>query len=268
MPRSVTLSMFMSARVALFDPSNSSITISAISAEPPARTEARQLRRIRMLCSSSQSCRIIFSKYRSASGTVSTKSASTVNRSDSTRFVASRRAPSTVREIKCLAVRRGVGLHQSQNEVAVGSADIDHSPAITYLVDADVAAEMARQGPRDEPIDTLRAAVRSEINAGDRLFVGYSTAVLVQLLVGRAAPDDLRQARDIVAQLEAQLSPVPEPALQLWPLHCRAMLAKAGSDADSDADIVNRYRDQAEELDARGHLAAAKQLAAEPAFGG
>lgn len=50
-------------------------------------------------------------------------------------------------------------------------------------------------------------------------------------------------------------------------LHCRAKLAKAVSDADSDVEIVNRYRDLAEELDARGHLAVAQRLAAEPALG-
>jgi hypothetical protein len=125
--------MFMSARVALFDPSNSSITISAISAEPPARTDARQLPQDPYALLVVPVVQNHFQQVQVGSGTVSKKSrASTVNRSDSPRFVASRRAPSTVREIKCLAVRRGVGLHQSQNEVAVGSADIGHSPAITY----------------------------------------------------------------------------------------------------------------------------------------
>jgi adenylate cyclase len=134
--------------------------------------------------------------------------------------------------------------------------------------DAELSAEMARQGRRDTPIDTLRAAVQSEIDAGDRLFVGYSTVVLVQLLVSRGAATDLDQARDIVAQLEAQLPRVPEPALQLWPLQCRALLANAVGDLASYSEIVTRYRDLAEELDARGHLAVAKRLAAEPAFGG
>jgi len=136
------------------------------------------------------------------------------------------------------------------------------------LLDAELAADMARNGQRDAPSDTLRTAVQSEIDAGETLFVGYSLAVLVQLLVARDGSDDVDQARDIVAEFEANLPAVPEPALQLWLLQCRAILANAVCDAVSYSEIVAQYRDLAEELDARGHLAAAKQLAAEPAFGG
>ena len=50
-------------------------------------------------------------------------------------------------------------------------------------------------------------------------------------------------------------------------MQCRALLANAVGDAAGYAEIVTRYRDLAEELDVRGHLAVAKQLAAEPAFG-
>ncbi len=156
--------------------------------------------------------------------------------------------------------RRDAGidlLHQSRSE----GLDIYGS-----LIDAELAAEMARQGRRDLPIETLRAAVKTEIDTGETLFVGPSLAVLVQLSVSRGAEADLEQARDIVAQFEAQLP--PEPALQLWPLQCLALLANAVGDAAGYAEIVTRYRGLAEELDARGHLAVAEQLASEPAFRG
>jgi hypothetical protein len=52
----------------------------------------------------------------------------------------------------------------------------------------------------------------------------------------------------------------------LWPPQCRARLADAVGDAAGYAETVIRYRNLAEQLDARGHLAVAKQLATEPAF--
>jgi hypothetical protein len=154
--------------------------------------------------------------------------------------------------------RRDVGidlLHRSR---------LDGLDIYGSLVDAELAAEMARQGRQDAPLDTLRAIVTAEIDTGGTLFVGPSLAVVVQLSVSRGAEADLEQARDIVAQFEAQLP--PEPALQLWPLQCQALLANAVGDAGRYAEIVTRYRGLAEELDARGHLADAKQLASEPAF--
>jgi hypothetical protein len=74
-----------------------------------------------------------FSKYRSRRGpSRRSPPRPAVNRSDSPSFVASRRVPSTVPEKRYLAVRRrGVGLHQSQDGIAVGTAHIDYSPAIT-----------------------------------------------------------------------------------------------------------------------------------------
>jgi adenylate cyclase len=140
--------------------------------------------------------------------------------------------------------------------------------SVSTWCDAEISEEMARQGQVDAAIDTLRTAVQSEIDGGDAFFVGYPTAVLVRLLIERGASDDWDQARDVVAQLEAQPLSDPVPAMQLWPLRCRAILAGAVGDTDGYAEIVTRYRELAEELDARGHLAVAKQFAAEPALGG
>lgn len=149
-------------------------------------------------------------------------------------------------------------LHQSRS----GGLDISGS-----LLDAELAAEVARHGQRDAQIDTLRTAVESEIDSGETLFVGYPLAVLVTLLVGRGGSDDVEQARDIVAEFEANLPAVPDPSVQLWLLQCRALLASAVCDAVSYSEVVTRYRELAERLDARGHLAVAKQFAAEPDFG-
>jgi hypothetical protein len=84
--------------------------------------------------------------------------------------------------------------------------------------------------------------------------------------VERGSPDDVAEACDVVARFETLLPPDSEPALQLWPLQCRARLADAVGDAAGYTETVIRYRILAQRLDARGHLAVAKQLATEPAF--
>ena len=129
-------------------------------------------------------------------------------------------------------------------------------------LEADVAAESLRQGRLDDgQIAALLDAVEAEINNGDILCVGQSTAVLVRLLVVRRQPDDMDRAHDIVSQLEAQLAACSVPAFHLWPLQCRALLANAIGDETGYLEAVARYRGMAEQLDARGHLAAARQLA-------
>ena len=147
-------------------------------------------------------------------------------------------------------------LHQSRS----GGMDIGGA-----LSDAEMAAEMARQGRRDEAIDILRAEIQSEMDLGNILYVGYPIAVLVELLVGGRARDDMASARDIVAQYEARLRAVPVPFLQLWPLQCRVLLANAVGDAAGYAETVRQYHSLAEELDARGHLATAQRFLAESA---
>ena len=59
----------------------------------------------------------------------------------------------------------------------------------------------------------------------------HSQGVLVQLLVGRSAPDDVAQARDVVARFETPPTDGPEPAVQLWPLQYQPRLADAAGDA-------------------------------------
>jgi hypothetical protein len=55
---------------------------------------------------------------------------------------------------------------------------------------------------------------------------------------------------------------VPGPAVQLWLLRCRALLANAVGDTACGSELLNQYRDLAEELVAPGHLAFAKQFEA------
>jgi adenylate cyclase len=143
-------------------------------------------------------------------------------------------------------------LHQSRS----GGLDIYGS-----LLDAELAVDMVRHGHRHVPIEALRAAVQAEIESGETLFVGCSLAVLVQLLASQGGSDGVAQAQDMVTRFEADLPGVPEPAVQLWLLRCRALLANAVRDVDGYQEHVTRYRDLAEELDARDHIAVAERLA-------
>jgi hypothetical protein len=81
---------------------------------------------------------------------------------------------------------------------------------------------------------------------------------LVELLVDRRGPDDISRARELVVQLENLTAAFSVPTLQLWPLLSRARLARALGDVRTYVEVVTRYHDLAEELDARGHRAIAK----------
>jgi hypothetical protein len=120
---------------------------------------------------------------------------------------------------------------------------------------------MVHHGQRDEAIDAVVTAVQSEIDSGEILFVGYAIAVLVDLLAGRSGPDDLGRASGLVAEFESNLPAVPVPAVELWLLLCKARLARAVGDIVRYTEVVTRYRQLAEELDARGHLSTAELLA-------
>ena len=128
-------------------------------------------------------------------------------------------------------------------------------------IDAQMAAGRRWQGDvDDELISRLEAKVTSELDAGDLTFFGYSTAELVKLLISRGRSEDLRAADDIVARLETETSALSQPALELWPLLCRILLADATRDTVGRAAVLARYRDLAEALDARGHLVTAAQF--------
>ena len=128
-------------------------------------------------------------------------------------------------------------------------------------VDAQIAAGKRWHGGVDnELISRLHAKVASELDAGDFTYVGYGTAELVKRLLVRAREHDLMTANRIVARLETEMSALSEPALELWPLLCRILLADATRDTVGCAAALARYRGLAEALDARGHLVTVAEL--------
>jgi adenylate cyclase len=116
------------------------------------------------------------------------------------------------------------------------------------------------------PLEALCAALDFEIESGEALLVAYSLGVLVQLLASQGGSDGVAQAQDFVTRFEANVPAVPGPAIQLWLLRCRALLANAVGDTVIGSELLTKYRDLAEALDAPGHLAFAKQFAAAMRF--
>ena len=73
-----------------------------------------------------------------------------------------------------------------------------------------------------------------------------------------ASIDDLAEAHRIVDQWQAQRPGIP--ALDLWWLKSRALLAKAEGNSDAYAELANQYLALCEKLDARGRLAEARRM--------
>jgi adenylate cyclase len=123
---------------------------------------------------------------------------------------------------------------------------------------ADLAIDAARNGQRDEAIDELRAVVSLQMATGSRVFVGCPTEALIELLIDRGSVDDLSEAHRIVDQWRAERPGIP--ALDMWWLKSRGLLANAEGDSDGYAELARQYLKLCEKLDARGRLDEARQM--------
>jgi class 3 adenylate cyclase len=125
-------------------------------------------------------------------------------------------------------------------------------------VGADLAIDAARHGRIDEAIDELHATFALHMAGGSRVFVGCAGEALVGLLIERGSTDDLTEAHRIVDHWQDR--PHGVPALDLWWLKSRALLAKVEGDSDGYAELATQYLDLCEKLDARGRLDEARQM--------
>jgi adenylate cyclase len=125
-------------------------------------------------------------------------------------------------------------------------------------VDAALEIDAARKGKLEEAIDVLRASFTLYMSSGSRVFVGCAGEALVGLLIERGFADDLAEAQRIVDQWQAQRPGIP--ALDLWWLKSRALLAKAKGNSDDYTELANQYLQLCEKLDARGRLAEARRM--------
>ena len=128
-------------------------------------------------------------------------------------------------------------------------------------IGADLAIDTARKGQRDQAIEELRALFSLHMGRGSRVFVGYSGEALVELLIDRGAIDDLTEAYRIVDQWQVRRPGIP--ALDLWWLRSRALLAKAEGNSDDYAELAKQYLSLCEKLDARGRLDEVREMADE-----
>jgi adenylate cyclase len=128
---------------------------------------------------------------------------------------------------------------------------------VVAITDADLAVDAARRGRRDEAIDDLRASFLLHTSRGFRVFAGCTGEALVELLIERGSIDDLTEAHQIVAEGPTRPG---IPALDLWWLKSRALLAKTQGDSEGYAELATQYLDLCEKLDARGRLDEARQM--------
>ena len=125
-------------------------------------------------------------------------------------------------------------------------------------VSADLAIDAARHGRIDEAIDELNATFALQMSGGSRVFVGCAGEALVGLLIERGCTDDLTEAHRIVDHWQDRRPGIP--ALDLWWLKSRALLAKVEGDSEGYAELATQYLELCEKLDARGRLDEARQM--------
>ena len=126
------------------------------------------------------------------------------------------------------------------------------------IIDAVLEVDAARKGKLDEAIDVLRASFALHMRSGSRVFVGCPGEALVGLLIERGSTDDLAEAHRIVDQWQTQRPNIP--ALDLWWLKSRALLAEAEGTSDYYTKLANQYLQLCEKLDARGRLPEARRM--------
>ncbi|KUI45397.1 hypothetical protein AU197_13240 [Mycobacterium sp. IS-1590] len=112
----------------------------------------------------------------------------------------------------------------------------------------------AASGDLDGAIENLRSIIDTLVRGEEKLFSVEATAVLVESLLLRDGPDDLREAAERVDRL-ADMPTEPGVVInEIQLLRMRARLARAHGDDTGFLDLVERYRARAVSLGFRGHL--------------
>jgi adenylate cyclase len=125
-------------------------------------------------------------------------------------------------------------------------------------IGADLAIDSANKGQRDKAVDELRSSFSLHMGSGTRVLVGCAGEALVELLIERGALDDFTEAHRILDQWQARRPGIP--AMDLWWLKSRALLAKAEGESDNYAELAKQYIELCDKLDARGRLDEARQM--------
>jgi len=118
-----------------------------------------------------------------------------------------------------------------------------------------LAREKARRGDPDEAIPLMRSAADHLFRDGQLLAWGLpATGVLVETLLDRATDGDVAEAEAAIDRLAAAPADEGLAIRETWLLRLRALLAQARGDAETYADLRDRYRDMAKSLGFEGHM--------------
>ncbi|MDT5180412.1 MAG: hypothetical protein QOJ95_4610 [Mycobacterium sp.] len=141
--------------------------------------------------------------------------------------------------------------------------DIQKSGALAITsasIQTDLAIDAARNGRRDTAIENLRALVSHHMDGGNLVFAVHPAEALVDLLIARRSSNDLAEAQRMVDQWRGRRPGIP--ALDLWWLKSRALLAAAEGNRDAYAEWSARYLQSCQDLDARARLREARAMVA------
>ncbi|MBX7432442.1 AAA family ATPase [Mycobacterium sp. Y57] len=133
------------------------------------------------------------------------------------------------------------------------------------FVEADLALEAARVGGPGEPIDELRQRVDGYLRDGPLILLARPAEALAEILIGRGAGDDIAEARRLLEGW-GQRRRRP-PALDLWWIRVRALLAEADGDMDRYAALASDYLSACRTFRAEPRLAEAERMVARSSVG-
>ena len=129
-----------------------------------------------------------------------------------------------------------------------------------FCVDLDVAAEKNRIGDYDGSIELCRSVLDRQIRSGEGINRGWATTVLVDALLRRGHPGDIKQAQAAVDRLAAMPTEPVYLYHELPLLRLNAMLAQARGDDDRYRALRDKYRARAESTGMEGHIALARAM--------
>ncbi|KRE33881.1 adenylyl cyclase [Mycobacterium sp. Soil538] len=102
-----------------------------------------------------------------------------------------------------------------------------------------LAREAARNGHRDESIDSIRRLVTLHTRDAPLLHLGCPAETLCELLIDRGRPCDLLEAETLLDQWRVHI-PATAP-MSLWTIRIRALLAAARDDLCAYEQLATKY---------------------------
>lgn len=114
-----------------------------------------------------------------------------------------------------------------------------------------LAREAARDGRRDEAIDSIRHLTTLHSHDAPLVHLGCPAETLCELLIDRGQPCDLLEVEHVLEQWRVR-SPATAP-MDLWTIRIRALLAFARDDHHGYQQLMDRYTAVCEETGYRHH---------------